>query len=291
MRAWRNLVGSLIEERREQLARDPKKYESGAITLIIQSVDEKTGKPFFSKERGISTLCGFLNGAYDTTHSTTFWLFYHLAKNPELQDKVYQELIQVVGPADKMPDLDLIRKCEYLHAFIMESMRLRVTVPVNQRVNLEEDVTVGGYVVPKGTNINIPMGVQHQEEAYFGARTKEFRPERFLGDSPEAEKARRAWAAFGQGSRMCIGFTFALVELKCMLYTVLTKRIVRLENPNEPGDFMLEAGVNQPAKKFNFVFDKRVENQKAMEESNLRWWLQQDAEFQKSSKSSSGTAA
>jgi len=249
--------------------------------MLLTSLDEKTGKKFFSRERAISTMCGFLNGAYDTTHVTTLWLFYHFAKYPETQDKVYQEMIQVCGAPDKMPNLDKLRECEYLNAFIMESMRMRATVPVNQRVNPDEDVEIAGYVIPKGTNVNIAVSVQFTYEKYYGPKTKEFRPERFIGNSPEAETARKSWAAFGQHSRMCVGFTFALVELKCVIYSVLTKRIVKLENPDEPGLTKFEAGVGAPTKIFNFIFEKRVDNGKSMEEGSVRWWLKQDAEFQK----------
>ena len=97
----------------------------------------------------ISTLIGFLNGAYDTTHATTDWLLFHLAKYPDVQRRVQQEIDSNVK-GDRVT-LEEARSLTYLRAVISESMRIRTTVPVNQRVNLTDDVTFGDgkYVVPK----------------------------------------------------------------------------------------------------------------------------------------------
>jgi cytochrome P450 len=45
----------------------------------------------------------------------------------------------------------------------------------------------------------------------------EFCPERFLGSQPETF----AWVPFGGGIRRCIGASFALLEMKLMLRTIL----------------------------------------------------------------------
>lgn len=274
VKKWRALVGSLIEKRAAEMKADPEKFanDGSAIGMILTAKDE-AGKPFFSKARGISTMCGFLNGAYDTTHATSFWMMYHLAKYPEQQQKILDEINRkITKPGD--PSVDDLRECEYMHAFIMESMRMKSTVPVNQRMCLDEDMEIAGYTIEKGTNVNIPMGITHRDERFFGKNPEQFRPERFLGDGPEAELCKKSWMAFGQHTRMCIGFTFALTEMKVMLYTFLTRATVALENPAEDGAYMIEAGVNQPIKHFNFIFRAR-DLRKMREEENLRWWIEQ----------------
>jgi len=290
VRKWHALVGSLIEKRAQEMKADPKKYanDMSAIGMILTAKDE-SGKPFFSKERGISTMCGFLNGAYDTTHSTSFWMMYHLSKYPEQQTKIVDEIARVL-PGVSEPGVDDLRKCEYMHAFIMESMRMRATVPVNQRMCLDEDMEIAGYLIPKGTNVNIPMGKTFKDPRFYGADVHIFRPERFLGDSPQAETARKSWMAFGNFTRMCIGFTFALTEMKAMLFTFLTRSTISLEDPNEDGAFMIEAGVNQPKKHFNFVFKQR-DLRKMREEENLRWWVEQTQALDKIKGGSVATTA
>jgi cytochrome P450 len=144
---------------------------------------------------------------------------------------------------------------------------------------------IGGYLIPAGTNCNIPNGVMHKDARFFGERADEFRPERFLGNSPAAENARKSWMPFGEHTRMCVGFTFALVEIKAMLFTILTRSSVELEDPTDPGDVLLEAGVNAPARHAHFYFRER-DLRKIREEENLRGWMEQTAALDKMNKQS-----
>jgi len=274
IRKWRNMVGALIEERGKDMRLNPKKYENdtSAIHMILTSKADD-GTPFFSRERAISTMCGFLNGAYDTTHATTYWIFFFLAKHPETQAKLVDEFARVVGNVEN-PSLDDLRKCDYLHAFLQEVMRMRSTVPVNQRVSDEEDINIGGYIIPKGTNVNIPNCVMFMDERWFGKNPEQFRPERFLGPSAEAERARKSWTPFGEHTRMCVGQIFALVEMKAVIYMAVSRTIIDMEDPNDPGLVMIEAGVNQPVSKAKFIFRRR-EMGKLREEENLKWWMTQ----------------
>lgn len=129
-------------------------------------------------------------GGYDTTHSTMFWLLYHMAKYPEKAEKLHNEVIQEVGRSGT-PDMKTLKRMDYVNAFLKESMRMVATVPVNQRVNLSEDFEVGGIVVPKGVNVNLPKGVMFKNEEFFGPNPEKFLPERFMGKSESAVRARK----------------------------------------------------------------------------------------------------
>ena len=186
----RKLCGSMIDKRRAEIARNPGKYLDDTTALNMLCTDKDTdGTLFFSQGRAISTLIGFINGAYDTTHATSFWIFFFLAKNPEVQGKLIREIEEEIGRS-KTPSLEECRELKYLHAVIQESMRIRATVPVNQRVNMDEDITVGGRVIPKGCNVNIPMFLTFKDEKYFGPDTDKFVPERFMGADEAVKKAR-----------------------------------------------------------------------------------------------------
>ena len=253
----RALCGSMISKRRAEIKANPAEYADDLTALNMLCTDKDAdGTPFFSQARAISTLIGFINGAYDTTHATSFWIFFRLAKHPEVQRKLIREIDAAIGK-NKTPSLEELRDLKYLHAVIQESMRIRATVPVNQRVNMEEDIVVGGNTIPKGCNVNIPMFLTFRDSKYFGEDTDKFIPERFVGASDAAKKARNSWIAFGAHARMCVGFTFGLAELKAIFVTVLQRYTIELENADQEGAFMIEAGVNQPNPKFNFCFKAR----------------------------------
>ena len=88
---------------------------------------------------------------------------------------------------------------------------------------------------------------------------------------------------------MCIGQIFAFAELKAMIYTVVNRLRIELEDPTEPGEVMLEAGVNQPLVKAKFIFRPR-DLRKMREEDNLKWWMQQIEALEKI-KPSAGSVA
>ncbi|CAK9109524.1 Cytochrome P450 4e3 (CYPIVE3), partial [Durusdinium trenchii] len=268
---WRRLCYSLIEDRAAEIRADPKKWENdeSALTMIVTSKNPD-GTPFFTKGRAISTVCGFLNGAYDTTHSTIYWLFFNLARFPDVQSKVKADIRKVIGSRTEA-SIEEARQMDYLDAFIRESMRFTATVPVNQRVNYEEDITIGGHTVPKGTNVNIPMSIVFRDKRFFGNDSHVFRPSRFLPEDPISDTAKRAWTAFGGHSRMCVGFTFALVELKGVLISALQQFNVELCDPAATDEKQIEAGVNQPLvhNKFRFTPASMAMEQRA---NNLDWW-------------------
>jgi cytochrome P450 len=272
IKRWRALCWQLIEERRAAIAADPKAWagDESALTLLVTSTDEE-GRPFFSKERAISTMCGFLNGAYDTTHATVYWLTYNLANYQASQESLRKELRAVLG--DRVAcSLDELRALPYLDSFFKESMRFNVTVPINQRVNYEEDVQIGDYVVPKGTNVNIPLKLVLRDQRFFGADANQFRPERFDESDPLAETAKRVHTAFGGHSRMCVGEVFAKGELKAFLITLLQRYKVEFLDPSAVSDEpYVEAGVNQPKHKALFKFTPLDQSAEAAT-NNLQWW-------------------
>ncbi len=257
---WHSLVQSLLETKMEEVlqakakANDFEETPKDVLTVLAQAVvaDDEN----FPKGMAVSTLCGFLNGAYDTTHSTLVWALFHLAKHVRTQEKVRLEIQDKMGIPEKSTALKA-RSLVYLDAFLRESMRLMPTVPVNQRCNLEEgfevdvprnpDFPSGKLEVPKNTNVNIPMDLVFKDPECFGPDVDAFRVERFLGDSEKARTARKFCTAFGAFGRKCVGSSFALAELRAILVVLLQDYEIRLGRPDIDVLPKLEAGVNQPS--------------------------------------------
>lgn len=151
-----------------------------------------------------------------------YWLLFNLARFPDVQRKLKAEIRGAIGSKVQC-SLKEARGIEYLDAYVRESMRFCPTVPINMRVNYDEDIQVGEWTVPKGTTVMIPNGIVLFEKSNFGPDSHEFRPERFLDSDPYAAKAKRAFVAFGGHTRMCVGSTFAvrlLFLLACSFFSV-----------------------------------------------------------------------
>ncbi|MGA8219236.1 MAG: cytochrome P450, partial [Solirubrobacterales bacterium] len=106
---------------------------------------------------------------------------------------------------------------DYTDAAIKEALRLRPPVIAAGRVTAKT-VDLGPWRIPEGIRIWTPMSlIQRDPDAY--EHPNEFRPERFIEGKPPAYM----WIPFGGGVRRCLGAPFALLEMRVVLQSVLSR--------------------------------------------------------------------
>jgi cytochrome P450 len=105
----------------------------------------------------------------------------------------------------------------YMQAVISETLRVRPVVPLVVRV-LQKPLRVGARELPAGTRVVPSIYLTNRNPSVYDS-PKEFRPERFLERSPETF----SWIPFGGGIRRCIGASFATLEMKLILQTMLSE--------------------------------------------------------------------
>ena len=106
---------------------------------------------------------------------------------------------------------------EYMTAVVNETLRVRPVVPIVVRV-LQEELRVGAYMLPAGTRVVPSIYLTNRNPRVY-EDAEEFRPERFLEGAPETF----SWIPFGGGIRRCIGASFAQLEMKLILRTMLSE--------------------------------------------------------------------
>lgn len=165
-----------------------------------------------------------LLAAQDTSaiaSSTTLLL---LAMHKDIQQKVVDELHQVLGKTLDAPyiDFEKLNRLEYLNNVINEVLRLIPVVPyVFRRVD-EEIVSNDGFIIPINTNIIVPIIKIHQNKALWGDDADQFRPERF--EKERFQKIHQyAFIPFTKGPRMCLGYKYAMYLMKIQLANFLMK--------------------------------------------------------------------
>lgn len=99
---------------------------------------------------------------------------------------------------------------------IQESLRLYGPSVVAAR-EVFADIKLGNLTVPKGLNIWSLVPALHRDPENWGIDSNEFKPDRFAGGISKACKWPQVYMPFGYGSRLCVGQTFALMELKILL--------------------------------------------------------------------------
>lgn len=159
----------------------------------------------------------FLAGQ-ETTALALSWTWYLLAQDPEAAARISAEVDQVLS--GRFPTIDdLPRLPETEHA-ILESMRLYPPAFIVGREALA-DMELAGYFCPRGTTILMPQAVVHSDPRYF-PHPDTFDPTRWR-DHLEKRLPHCAYFPFGGGPRVCIGNTFAMVEMTLVLALIAQK--------------------------------------------------------------------
>lgn len=96
-------------------------------------------------ERWVSRL-----SLFQTTYTTTF-LFYHLAKNPDIQENLYKETLKLLPNVNSSVTEEVLQEAQYAKAVLKESLRLR---PISVGIGrvLQNDAEFSGYHVPEGVS-------------------------------------------------------------------------------------------------------------------------------------------
>ncbi|CCG24420.1 hypothetical protein CORT_0F01930 [Candida orthopsilosis Co 90-125] len=156
----------------------------------------------------------------DTTAGLLSFTMYELARNPEVWQKLRQEIVENFGEGEdarvESITFETLKKCEYLKAVLNETLRLYPSVPVNFRTATRDTTLPRGggsdgskpIFVPKGSTVAYTVYKTHRLEEYYGKDSKEFKPERW------ENMKRLGWAylPFNGGPRICLGQQFALTE-------------------------------------------------------------------------------
>jgi cytochrome P450 len=195
-------------------ARDPATGEAMPDALIVDNV------------------VTFLIAGHETTSQALTWTLYLLALFPAWQEAVRQEVRGVAG--DGVIGRDELAKLPLLDEVFQEAMRLYPPAPVLMRRTVAP-VTLGGMALGAGATITIPVYIVHRHKRLWRDPLK-FDPSRFAAEG-KATRHRCTYMPFGAGPRTCIGGTFAMVEGKTMLATLLRQANFALPDGEEPTPF------------------------------------------------------
>ncbi|KAG8652079.1 cytochrome P450 734A1 [Manihot esculenta] len=167
----------------------------------------------------------FFAGKYTTSNLLT-WTTVLLAMHPEWQVKAREEVLRVCGSRD-VPTKNDIVKLKTLTMILNESLRLYPpTIAMIRRSRT--DVELGGYKIPGGTELLIPILAVHHDQSLWGNDANEFNPRRFSGGVAKAAKHSLGFIPFGLGARNCIGRNLAILQAKLTLAIILQRFSFRL---------------------------------------------------------------
>ncbi|XP_063896248.1 cytochrome P450 4C1-like [Helicoverpa armigera] len=159
--------------------------------------------------------------SYDTTSSALTYTLILLGSHPEVQQRVVDELQEVLKNRDVDVSKDDLPKLVYLEAVIKESLRLYSVVPFIAR-KIDTHVKLKNYTLQPGTTCMILMHSIHRDTKLWGADADLFRPERWL-DPETLPTHPNSFVPFGFGKRHCIGKLYTMFVMKTALAHILQR--------------------------------------------------------------------
>lgn len=200
------IVFRIIAERRAS------GYDEGDLLSMLLEAQDEDGTQMTDQQLRDEVMTLFLAG-HETTALALSWSWYLLATHPEAEKKFHAELEEVLG--GRAPNVSDLPKLKYTEMIVKETMRLYPPAYAVGREAIEE-TEIGGFRVPKRTQLFAFQWVTHRDARYFD-EPDAFKPGRWTNGDPSP---KYAYFPFGGGPRQCIGNYFAMMEVVLLMATI-----------------------------------------------------------------------
>jgi len=195
------------------------------LSVLCHTADDDGNS--FTDTDIVNHMIFLMMAAHDTSTSTLTTMAYHLAANPQWQERCREEGARI---GDDPLDIEALESLKTFDLVINECLRMVTPLPFSVRQAIR-DTEILGHYIPAGTNINLWPGMNHRLPELWD-EPQRFDPDRFTEPRCEHKRHRYAFAPFGGGAHKCIGMVFGQLEIKTIMHRVL--RNYRLELPH-PG--------------------------------------------------------
>uniref|UniRef100_H2ZLZ3 Uncharacterized protein n=1 Tax=Ciona savignyi TaxID=51511 RepID=H2ZLZ3_CIOSA len=214
-----------IEEHIENLdENEPSDYIDA---FLIEMKKHSPDDPWFHEKQLLHSISDLFIAGTETTTTTLLWCMIAMLHYPDLQARIYNELMQEIGE-QVLPSVDHRDKLPLFRAFIQEILRYKTTVILGIQHLTTKDVDIKGYRIPKDTKVTANIDACHSDPNVWKDPSK-FDIHRHIDKDGKFILSRKV-IPFGIGARSCLGEKLARIEIYLFLANII-KRFEILPDP------------------------------------------------------------
>ena len=234
----RDLTDALIKAMRESQAENPEK----ALPITEDHV--------------VLTMNDIFSAGLETTSTCVLWALAYLAINQKVQERLHQELDDVIG-RERLPELADKPNLPYLEATIHEVLRYSSLVPLLFPHSTTTDTNLNGFEIPRDTIVLFNVWAMHHDENEW-QNPDVFDPSHFLdADGKLICPGSLSYLPFGAGRRVCLAESLGKIQLFLFISHLLHK--FRFSVPHDAKEPDLEGifGASLCPKPYHLCIERR----------------------------------
>jgi cytochrome P450 len=221
---------------------------SHMISMLLEARD--TNGHGMTDEQLHDEVKSFFLASTDTTALALTYAFHLLGNHRAVDDRLANEVFGILG--GRPPALSDLAALQFTEQVIKETLRLYPPAWIITREPIEDD-EIRGYRIPLGSTVAMSPYSVHRDARFF-EEPESFHPERWTRTFEEQLPAQ-AFFPFGAGPHRCIGATFALMELRLIVATIVGRFRLTAES-DEP--LQLRASITaRPAQRIRMRIQAR----------------------------------
>jgi len=245
IRARQYMVGYF----RQQLPAKRRGDGADMFSLLCNATDEDGNR--YTDQEVIDHMIFLMMAAHDTTTSTLASMTYALARHPQWQQRLLEEIQSLGVEHLGYADLDRMEQTEWVMKEALRMYPPLSTLPKYSTAAFEFE----GWTIPAGAMVATYPIHTHYMDAYW-SEPERFDPLRFSDARAEHKNHAYCWVPFSGGAHMCIGLHFAVMQIKLVLFEML--RRYRWSVPAGYAMPVQQSPISRPRDDLPVYFEPRV---------------------------------
>ncbi|PVF92377.1 cytochrome P450 [Serendipita vermifera] len=226
---------TVVDQRTKEIERGEfEGHGKDLLTILVKAGLETNATKSMTKQEILNQVPTFLIAAHESTATAVVWTLWSLSQDKAIQNRLREELMEKNFDHPTMEDLNSFT---YLDWVVRETLRLHSVGAFLERAANEDDVlpfdtpfvdkdgnTRTEMPLLKGDIVRINVRIMNTLESLWGPDNLVYNPSRWENPPKITENIPGIWGnqvSFLTGPKACLGFRFAVLEMKALLYILI----------------------------------------------------------------------